>query len=79
MNQLAWVVFIIAIVVAWILGVFAQRSRVRHHDAMGDPQCGIVVFVEPVRWLFIIGGFTFFLQRIATGWRQATRPLVSLE
>ncbi len=60
MNQLAWVVFIIAIVVAWILGVFAQRSRVRHHDAMGDPQCGIVVFVEPVRWLFIIWGFTFF-------------------
>jgi pimeloyl-ACP methyl ester carboxylesterase len=34
--------------------------RIRQCDGSGDPGHGIVVFVEPVRWLFVIWGFVSF-------------------
>lgn len=40
--------------------VVINRRRVRAWDRQGDPAHGIVVFVEPVRWLFVIWGFVPF-------------------
>lgn len=37
-----------------------NRRHVCRLDGSGDPAQGIVVFVEPVRWLFIIWGFSWF-------------------
>ncbi len=51
---------------SWSLAVRINRQGVRGHDGTGDPGQGIVVFVEPVRWLFVIWGFTSF----ARGCRQ---------
>lgn len=44
----------------WIAAVAINRWRLRVHDFSGDPDQGIVIFVEPVRWLFIIWGFAGF-------------------
>lgn len=42
----------------WALAVRLNRRRVRACDGHGDPRHGIVVFTEPIRWLFIIWGFS---------------------
>jgi hypothetical protein len=41
----------------WAVALWINRRGVQRHDGSGDPARGIVVFVEPVRWLFIIWGF----------------------
>ncbi|HSW45986.1 MAG TPA: hypothetical protein VLM89_10490 [Phycisphaerae bacterium] len=46
-----------AVAAVWIGVVWINRRRVARYDGSGDPAAGIVVFVEPVRWLFIIWGF----------------------
>lgn len=50
---------ILAIVAAigfGVLAVLANRFIVRRLDGSGDPDRGVLVYVEPVRWLFIIWG-----------------------
>ncbi len=42
---------------AWGLAVYVNRRGVSRYDGSGDAGCGIVIFVEPVRWLFIVWGF----------------------
>ncbi|NLE61747.1 MAG: hypothetical protein GX616_25610 [Planctomycetes bacterium] len=44
-------------VAMWAVALWLNRRGVRHFDGSGDPSRGIVVFVEPVRWLFIVWGF----------------------
>lgn len=44
----------------WSVALLVNRRRVASCDGSGDPRDGIVVFVEPVRWLFIIWGFAPF-------------------
>lgn len=45
---------------AWWLVLWRNRRRVAAVDHSGDPRRGIVIFVEPVRWLFVIWGFPHF-------------------
>lgn len=47
----------VSVGVAWAVALWLNRRGVRHFDGSGDPRRGIVVFVEPVRWLFIVWGF----------------------
>jgi hypothetical protein len=51
MEQIAALVgaFVLA---AWAIALWLNRRGVRRYDGTGDPSLGIVVFVEPVRWLF---------------------------
>jgi hypothetical protein len=44
-------------VVVWAGALWINRRRVERYDGRGDPQCGVVVSVEPVRWLFIVWAF----------------------
>lgn len=44
----------------WAAAVYINRRCLRTYEDSGDPAAGIVIFVEPVRWLFIIWGFTGF-------------------
>jgi pimeloyl-ACP methyl ester carboxylesterase len=46
-----------AVAAVWMAAVWWNRRVVRRHDGSGDPSEGIIIFVEPVRWLFIIWGF----------------------
>ena len=55
-----WLWWVALAALIWAVGVIVNRSRVRHHDGTGDPSAGIVVFVEPIRWLFVIWGFARF-------------------
>jgi pimeloyl-ACP methyl ester carboxylesterase len=56
--MLTWVVIAVgAVAAAWLAAVWWTRRVVRRHDGSGDPSEGIIIFVEPVRWLFIIWGF----------------------
>lgn len=48
---------VLLILLAWIAGLWVNHRGVSRHDGSGDPGRGIVVFVEPVRWLFIVWGF----------------------
>lgn len=52
-----WVIAVGAVAAAWMAAVWWNRRVVRRYDGSGDPGEGIIVFVEPVRWLFIIWGF----------------------
>lgn len=58
------------------VGLFAaalllNRRRALRLSGSGDPAHGIVVFVEPVRWLFVIWGFAWFCRGLRrAGGRQ---------
>ncbi|MBI4580091.1 MAG: hypothetical protein HY718_10345 [Planctomycetes bacterium] len=62
------------VLVAWLAAMGVNRRHVRRYDGSGDPQEGIIVFVEPVRWLFIIWGFSSFCRGLRhAGGRQSAR------
>ncbi|MBN1513813.1 MAG: hypothetical protein JXB13_17485 [Phycisphaerae bacterium] len=62
------------ILVVWLAAIIVNRRRVRRYDGSGDSQDAIVVFVEPVRWLFIIWGFSGFCRGLRqAGGRQLLR------
>ena len=48
----------IALPAAWLFAMTLNRRNVRRYDGSGDPARGTIVFVEPVRWWFIVWGFT---------------------
>ena len=48
---------VLIILLAWLTGLWFNRRGVTRYDGSGDPGRGIVIFVEPVRWLFIVWGF----------------------
>lgn len=45
------------LVLGWTVALWVNRRRVRYYDGTGDSRRGVVVFVEPVRWLFVVWGF----------------------
>lgn len=67
MTELLWTIVIGSIACLWWAAFRANRSRIRRLDGSGDAADGIVIFVEPLRWLFIIWGFAPFCR----GLRQA--------
>ncbi|HPD30016.1 MAG TPA: alpha/beta hydrolase [Phycisphaerae bacterium] len=56
MMRSLWV-FAVLVGVAWAVALWFNRRGVCRFDGSGDPNRGIVVFVEPVRWLFIVWCF----------------------
>lgn len=51
---------VIAVLALWWCAVRANRSRLHRYDGSGDAAKGIVIFVEPLHWLFIVWGFAPF-------------------
>lgn len=66
-HWLVWSLVIACAGALWASAVWLNRRSVRAHEGRGDPTAGIVLFVEPIRWLFIIWGFSSFCR----GLRQA--------
>jgi hypothetical protein len=58
---------VVAFAALWWAAIARNRKQVARLDCSGDPAKGIVIFVEPVRWLFIVWGVTSF----AKGLRRA--------
>ena len=54
-------------VALWLAAVLLNRRGLRRYDRTGDPQEGVVIFVEPCRWLWIIWGFTAFCRGLRGG------------
>jgi pimeloyl-ACP methyl ester carboxylesterase len=64
-------VFLVAAgALAWGLAVWGHCRVIRRYKSTGDARHGIVVFVEPVRWLFIVWGFASFCRGLRRGGRQ---------
>lgn len=57
-----WLITIAGLGLFWIAAVQWNRRAVQRFDGSGDPEAGMVVFVEPVQWLFIIWGFAGFVR-----------------
>ncbi|MHC4442506.1 MAG: alpha/beta hydrolase family protein [Planctomycetota bacterium] len=67
MIVLFWIILIICGLCLWGLIIAHNRKRINKVDSSGDPNKGIIIFVEPVRWLFIIWGFTSFVKGLRRG------------
>lgn len=52
---------------AWAVVFAINRLAVARHEGFGDPGRGMVIFVEPVRWLFWIWGFAQFCTGLRRG------------
>lgn len=48
---------IIGVAALWAAAVWRNGRRTARHIGRGDARAGSVLFVEPVRWLFIVWGF----------------------
>lgn len=57
---MGWLLLAAGLVGVWALALAYNRWQVLRFDHSGDPGDGIVIFVEPVRWLFVIWGFPNF-------------------
>ncbi len=67
MGSLTWIIATIGLAGLWLLAVIRHCRQVRRLDGGGNPRDGIVIFVEPVRWLFIIWGFLPFVRGLRRG------------
>lgn len=64
----------LALVCGYIAILLLNRRRAGQWDGNGDASRGIVLFVEPVRWLFVIWGFGWFCSGLRrAGGRQQVR------
>jgi len=52
-----WLLLAVVFAGVWALALGYNRWQVARLEHTGDPREGIVIFVEPVRWLFVIWGF----------------------
>ncbi len=59
--------YLTILMAVWATAVAWNRWSVRRHDGAGDPRQGVVIFVEPVRWLFVIWGFRSFCEGLRRG------------
>lgn len=56
----------------YMAALWLNHRRLARFAGSGDPAQGIVVFVEPVRWLFVVWGFASFCRGFrAAGGRHA--------
>ena len=67
MNPLWWGPIAVGAAGMWWLAVARNRRAVAAFEGSGDAVAGIVLFVEPVRWLFIIWGFASFGRGLRRG------------
>lgn len=54
---MVWFLLAVGFAGCWALALAYNRRQVARIEHTGDPREGIVIFVEPVRWLFVIWGF----------------------
>ena len=74
MNLSTGLVLLVMVAAIWLAAVQISRRRVRACDGSGDPNHGIIVFAEPVRWLFVVWGFAWFCRGLRrAGCRQQVR------
>lgn len=57
----------IGLAALWTLILVRNRRQVLAADRTGDPAAGIVLFIEPVRWLFVVWGFPQFARGLRRG------------
>ncbi|GMU23644.1 MAG: hypothetical protein AMXMBFR13_37220 [Phycisphaerae bacterium] len=63
-----------ALALAWFASVCINRRRVRAFESRGDCSGDTIIFVEPVRWLFVIWGFASFCSGMRrAGWKGQLR------
>ena len=55
-----WLLTLCGATILWLVAVLVNRRNVRAHDGSGSSDADLIVFVEPVRWLFVIWGFAPF-------------------
>jgi hypothetical protein len=71
--MIGWYLAFILLAV-WALAFWLNRRGVRRHECSGDPAEGIVIFAEPVRWLFVIWGFSPVCRGLRrAGWHGQVR------
>jgi hypothetical protein len=64
----------LAVALAWAISVRVNRRRVRAFESRDDCSGDTIIFVEPVRWLFIIWGFASFCSGLRrAGWKGQLR------
>lgn len=57
---MTWSWWMVLILCSWAGALWWNRQGVTEQDGSGDETAGVVIFVEPVRWLFVIWGFRGF-------------------
>ncbi len=67
MGAWVWIPAATGLCGLWLLAVIRHSRRVHAFDCSGDPRDGVVIFVEPVRWLFIVWGFVSFVRGLRGG------------
>lgn len=67
MNLLGCILLPVVVGAAWILALRMNERRIRVCDGSGEAERGIVVFVEALRWLFIVWGFPRFCRGLRWG------------
>ena len=67
LNSLWTIPLLFVVAALWMLALRVNRHRIEACDGSGDADHGIVVFVEPVRWLFIVWGFGSFCRGLRRG------------
>ena len=60
MKLLLSIIIPLTIGTVWCLALVINRRNVQKHHRSGNPDSDLIIFVEPVRWLFIIWGFASF-------------------
>lgn len=64
------ILWMLVAVGAWAILLSLNRRGVRRHEQTGDASRGVIIFVEPVRWCFIIWGFVQFCRGLRRAGRQ---------
>lgn len=62
-----WWILPVGLGAVWAVALWVNRRAVRQRHCSGDPDLGIILFVEPIRWLFIFWGFVSFCRGLRRG------------
>jgi hypothetical protein len=67
MTLIYWLLALCSGAILWLVAVRVNRRNVRAQEHDGNADSDLIVFVEPVRWLFIIWGFAPFCRGLRRG------------
>ncbi|GAG12587.1 unnamed protein product, partial [marine sediment metagenome] len=66
-DLVEYILLLLVVGAAWAVALAINDRRVRACDGSGNPEQDIVVFVEALRWLFIVWGFPRFCRGLRRG------------